>query len=145
MSIQDRSRSAIVRVDLFLQQFVSHSSHDKLMTHVAILTEDEALLESKEEYQVEIMNCDEFFLFVIQRMGTLQKGRMNGMLTEHWHELCNQCKDTYEQRNLPPTVKNDGAKNDPFGHGSYLSQSQVQEGLLQKKFFKGKMDVMRIN
>ena len=58
MSIQDRSRSAIVRVDLFLQQFVSHSSHDKLMTHVAILMEDEALLESKEEYQVKIMNCD---------------------------------------------------------------------------------------
>ena len=147
MSIQDRSRNAIVRAGLFLQQFVSHSSHDKLMTHVVILTEDEALLESKEEYQVEIMNCDEFISFLIRDLedGDLSEGKNDGMLTEHWYELCNQCKDTYEQRNLPPTVKNDGPENDPSGHRSYLSESQVQEGLLQKRFFKGKLDVTRIN
>ncbi len=80
-------------------------------------------------------------------------------LSEHWKRLQHKCEQEYNQRNAhaPTLIHNihsdDQSSNpaattiptDPFGHFEYLSHNQLQQGLAQQTFQKGKLKITSAN
>ena len=141
LSVRDRARCALHRAANILL------NHGRISdsTNIVILTEDELLLNSKSESSnsLHYMNCSEFISY-LSRKASQEQEIGDDLIENHWKKVVERCNQEYAHKNrsqisfeLNQTVGD--------AYFEYYSQEVLNEGLLNKRFFRGVIKVTDVN
>lgn len=162
MNVENRSKCALVRV----AKFFSHAAKKEVSSdtmkknrgtvHIILLSEDEVSLNHEEngngtlskDVNISGMNADDLVSFLNNSFSLSEDEIQMKLLKEHWINLRKRCEDEYIRRNRSHRHNTESTSSysmDRYGHFEYLHQEVLQEGIQQKKFFKGKLKVTEEN
>jgi len=171
MSINNRSRCALLRAATMMTASVTTTTttttvSSSCLANVVILTQDEHHLSSKEDVHCNgytVMNAQDFIHHlqtnVFYRSSIATSGSVNyseDLLhdADIWCALLKRCEDEYLQRNQPSSTSEstvDFITNvsqrefDSFHHFEYESAQQLLQGLRQKLYWTGVLQVTKEN
>lgn len=141
LSMHDRSRFALSRAANILLTNIS----EKENIHILVLTEDELLLKTQDEYHgsVKYMSRNHLLSYLSLKMTENQITHDN--LTEnHWGQVMERCEKEYIEKNHYRSSKTSKGISDN-GFFEYYSPSELSHGLLHRKFFRGIINVTNEN
>jgi hypothetical protein len=137
LSVKDRARCALPRAANILLNGRKICDN----TNIIILTEDELLLNSKSELSdsLEYMNCSEFISY-LSRKAKKEQNIGDDLIENHWKSVYERCNQEYRHKNRP-RILSELSQTINDGYFEYYSQEALNEGLLNKKFFRGVIKV----
>ena len=167
MNVENRSKCALVRAANFFYQAakkelkVIMNSSDNMRknqgtVHIILLSEDEVSLNREKhgnsaflkDVDIGGMNSHDLVVYLTNSCSLNGDETQMKLLKEHWINLRKRCEDEYIRRNQPHERKTESTHScqmDRYGHFEHLHQDILQEGIKQKKFFKGKLKVTEEN
>jgi len=160
MNIKGRSICALERSARWLYtNFISElgdpaSSIPSKNIEIIILSNEEIAINDIDpnndvsfQITVKVMKSTELVSYISNSFITVENDQIQqSMIAEHWMKLEKQCEDEYINRNkLKGITSNSSHEKDRYGHFEYLCTDDLEKGLHQKKFFKGKLKVSSDN
>jgi hypothetical protein len=142
MAIKDRSRCALVRAAQLISMMAGYNG-----ARVILLSEDELLLGSNNnepDGPRQIMNCELFISFFVNDCMNMTETEKD-FVVEHWKSIQKSCEEEYFRRNTSTQGHDNDIETDKHGHFEHFSNDKLQEGISQRKFFRGALKVTNAN